>query len=101
MDECKPLISGSTDAHLEEVEKYVYYVDGARRAVEKQVAREEAMTVAAEAAREEGRDLTADEARAEEAAPIRLGHILKSAGADEWNEWLAFEAGAYTRPFFG
>ena len=40
-------ISGSTDADLEEVEKYVYYVDGARKAVEKQVACEEMMTVAA------------------------------------------------------
>ena len=48
----------------------------------------------AEEARAEGRELTAGEARAEEAAPIRLGHILKSAGADEWNEWLAFQAGA-------
>ena len=61
---------------MEEVEKYVYYVDGARRAVEKQVAREEAMTVAAEEARAEGRELTADEARAEEAAPIRLGRAV-------------------------
>ena len=40
-------ISGSTDADLEEVEKYVYYVDGARKALEKQVACEEMMTVAA------------------------------------------------------
>ena len=61
--------------------------------------------MAVEEARSEGRpggghadEVVKEAAAVEEAAPVRLGTILNAADADEWNEWLAFEAGADTRP---
>ena len=73
--------------------RYVFYVNSSRIGVEKQRLHEEAVAEKAAVARAEGHKGDTDEMMVEEAAPIRLGYILNASRAEEFNQWMAFEAG--------
>jgi hypothetical protein len=63
-------------------------------AVEKEKRREDLVSTAAAEARADGRAADADAMMLEDDAPVRLGYVLNANNADEFNYWMAFEAGA-------
>jgi len=89
-------MDGIGDAEILEVERFVYHVNNARLSVEARRLKEDVVTAAAAVARMEEQKVegTSSAMVMEDDAPIRLGSVLNAHHADDFNQWLAFEAGA-------